>query len=75
MLKLMEKKFNQSEYNYQWQKDNMKFISVRYNSAFVDEFKNVCKSLGLVQSDVFRKVMQEVIDQAQRNTQGTMIFN
>lgn len=60
----MEKKFNQSEYNYQWQKDNMKSISVRYNSAFVDEFKKACKSLGLVQSEVIRKAMQEVIDQA-----------
>ena len=63
----MEKeKFNQSKYNYQWQKENMKSVSVRYNSSFVDEFRSALEQLDLKQSDVIRKAMQEVIDQAKK---------
>ncbi len=61
----MEKeKFNQSKYNYGWQKENMLSVSVRYNKEFVQQFREALDKLGLKQSDVFRKAMQEVIDKA-----------
>ena len=31
---------------------------------FVDEFKEACKKLGIKQSDVFRKAMQDMIEKA-----------
>ena len=58
------KPFNQMEYIKEWGKENMTSISGRYKTEFVKEFKNACKQLGIKQSDVFRKAMQEVIDQA-----------
>ena len=56
--------FDQMQYIADWKKKNMKSISLRYSSRFVDDFKVACNKLGLVQSDVFRKAMQEVIDEA-----------
>lgn len=56
--------FNQKEYTQQWDKKNMKLAGARYKKEFVDEFKEACLKLGLKQSDVFRKAMQEVIDKA-----------
>ena len=60
------KKFDQSKYMYQWQKENMKSVSVRYNAAFVDEFRNSLDKLGLKQSDVIRDAMISVIEQARK---------
>ena len=59
-----EKPFNQSKYNYEWQKEKMLSISVRYNKEFVEEFRKALDKLELKQSEVIRKAMQEVIDQA-----------
>lgn len=61
----MEKqKFNQKAYTQEWDKKNMKLAGARFKKEFVDEFKEACSKLGIKQSDVFRKAMQDVIDQA-----------
>lgn len=62
----MSKKFNQSQYNTEWQKKNMLSVSCRYNSDFVNEFRKALIKLNLKQSDVIRKAMQEVIDEAKK---------
>lgn len=59
-----KEKFDQSKYNTKWQKENMLSISLRYNKAFVLEFREALKKLGLSQSDVIRETMQEIIDRA-----------
>lgn len=56
--------FNQSKYIQGWSKENMVTISGRYKKEFVQEFREACAKLGIKQSDVYRKAMQEVIDQA-----------
>lgn len=60
----MSEKFNQSKYNTEWQKNNMLSVSCRYNSDFVNEFRKALVKLNLKQSDIIRKAMQDVIDQA-----------
>ena len=61
----MEKeKFNQAKYMREWQKENMKQVKASYKTEFVDEFKEACKKLGIKQSDVFRKAMQDMIEKA-----------
>ena len=42
-------------------------VAARYKKDFVDEFKQACKEIGISQSEVFRKAMQETIDRAQKN--------
>lgn len=59
--------FNQSKYVNDWAKQNMKGISVSYKREFVDEFKVALRTLGLKQSEVFRKTMEDVIQQAKQN--------
>lgn len=56
--------FNQKEYIKAWKKDNMKALRISYNKDFVESFKLACSKLGLVQSQVIKKAMQEVIDKA-----------
>lgn len=63
---MTEKKFDQMEYIADWKKKNMKSVSAQYSADFVIEFKSACKKLGLVQSQVFRKAMEEVIEQANK---------
>ncbi len=60
----MSEKFNQSKYNTEWQKNNMLSVSCRYNSDFVNEFRKALVKLNLKQSDIIRKAMQDIIDQA-----------
>ena len=61
----MEKeKFNQAKYMREWQKENMKQVKASYKTEFVDEFKEAYKKLGIKQSDVFRKAMQDMIEKA-----------
>lgn len=60
--------FNQSQYVNDWAKQNMKGLSVSYKREFVDEFKAALKTLGLKQSEVFRKAMENVIQQAKEKT-------
>ena len=56
--------FDQSKYNYQWQKENMKSISLKYNTEFVEAFRDACKKLGVKQSEVIRQAMIETIEKA-----------
>lgn len=54
--------FDQQKYMQEWSKKNMTFVTARYKNEFVQEFKEACKALGLTQSEVIRKAMQETID-------------
>ncbi len=54
--------FDQQAYMYEWAKENMATVNVRYKKEFVQEFKAACKALGLKQSEVFRKAMEDVIE-------------
>lgn len=56
--------FDQTKYINQWQKENMKAIKASYSSSFVDSFKEACQILGISQSSVFRKAMEETIKNA-----------
>lgn len=51
---------NQNE----WNKLNMKSISFRYKTDFVEEFRSACDQLGIRQSQYIREAMQKVIDEA-----------
>ena len=62
--KMEKEKFNQAKYMREWQKENMKQVKASYKTEFVDEFKEACKKLGIKQSDVFRKAMQDMIEKA-----------
>lgn len=64
MPKQKSGEFDQLQYIADWKKQNMKAVGSQYSADFVNEFKAACKKLGLVQSDVFRKAMQSVIDEA-----------
>lgn len=57
-------KFDQAKYMREWQKENMKQVKASYKTEFVDEFKEACKKLGIKQSDVIRKAMQDTIEKA-----------
>lgn len=57
--------FDQQAYMYEWAKENMATVNVRYKKEFVQEFKAACKALGLKQSEVIRKAMEETIEKAQ----------
>lgn len=59
--------FDQKKYMSDWKKENMGSVSVRYKKSFVDQFKQACKELGITQSEIFRKAMQETINKAQKN--------
>ena len=56
--------FNQQAYQNEWIKQNMKQVGAAYKIDFVDQFKAACKKLGVSQSDVFRKAMEETIKKA-----------
>lgn len=62
----IEMAFDQSKYNYQWQKENMKSISLKYNTEFVEAFRDACKKLGIKQSEVIRQAMLETIKKAEK---------
>lgn len=59
MSKKTDSNFNQNAYIAQWKKENMKSIHACFKNDFVDSFKEACKTLGIKQSDVFRKAMEE----------------
>ena len=63
---MAEKKeaFNQTEYQAEWDKKNMLFVRGKYKKDFVFEFKAACKKLGITQSEVIRKAMEETIRKA-----------
>ena len=63
-VKMEKEKFDQAKYMREWQKENMKQVKASYKTEFVDEFKEACKKLGIKQSDVIRKAMQDMIEKA-----------
>lgn len=59
--------FDQNKYIAEWAKENMGLVSGRYKKEFVNEFKTACKSLGITQSEVIRKAMEETIERNRKN--------
>ena len=57
--------FDQVKYQNQWIKANMKTVRGTYRNEFVDQFKAACKKLGVSQSEIFRKAMEEIIKKAE----------
>ena len=58
-------KFDQNKYIASWKKENMKYVSGAYKNEFVDKFKAACKKLGISQSEIIRKAMEEAIKKAE----------
>lgn len=54
--------FNQREYNAKWRAENMMRVSATYKNDFVLKFREAYKELGVSQSEVIRKAMQETIE-------------
>ena len=57
--------FNQTDYLKEWTRKNMSTVIAKYKKDFVLEFKEACKALGVTQSEVIRKAMEETISKAQ----------
>lgn len=57
--------FDQVKYQNQWIKDNMSTVRGTYRNEFVIEFKDACKKLGISQSEVIRKAMEQTIRKAE----------
>lgn len=57
--------FDQVKYQNQWIKDNMSTVRGSYRNEFVIEFKDACKKLGISQSEVIRKAMEQTIRKAE----------
>lgn len=64
MPKVPSGQFDQNKYIASWKKEHMKSIKVSYRSDFVDNFKLACSKLGMSQSQVLKKAMQETIEKA-----------
>ncbi len=47
-----------------WLKEKYTKIGASYPNEFVQEFKEACKVLGVSQSSLIRKMMEETIEQA-----------
>lgn len=58
-------------YSEDWQKKNMKGITVKYKIGFVEEFKNACDKLGVTQSGVIRTAMTKTIDETKGITDSS----
>ena len=56
--------FNQVKYQNQWIKENMKTVRGTYRNELVDEFREACRKLGVSQSEVIRKAMEQTIKEA-----------
>jgi len=56
--------FNQTDYLKEWTRKNMATVIAKYKKEFVTEFKDACKTLGITQSEVIRKAMEETIEKA-----------
>lgn len=61
-----ETKAKNIKYMNTWIKENYMRVGGSYPKAFAQEFKDACKQLGLSQSEVFKKAMQETIENAKK---------
>lgn len=57
--------FDQSKYQNEWNKQNMKRVAAAYKTDFVEQFRSACKKLGISQSEVIRQAMVETIRKAE----------
>lgn len=57
-------KFNQIKYQNQWKKERYKLVGASFKNEFVEEFRKSCQKLGVKQSEIFKKAMEEVIEKA-----------
>lgn len=60
----MEDKYK-AQKNYA--KNNIKKVSCSFQKDFVEQFVQSCNELGITQSSVVRKAMQDTIEKAQKN--------
>lgn len=58
--------FDQKEYIKDWQSKNMKTITVRFNTEYIESFKQSCKLLDISQREVFKKAMDETNAKAKK---------
>ena len=58
-------------YSEDWQKKNMKGITVKCKTGFVEEFKEPCDKLCVTQSDIIRTAMTKTIDEAKGITDSS----
>lgn len=61
-----ETKAKNIKYMNTWIKENYMRVGGSYPKAFAKEFKDACNQLGLSQSEVFKKAMQETIEKAKK---------
>lgn len=59
----MEKKERPQE---RYDRANMAMVGAKYKKDFIAEFKEACATLGISQSEVIRKAMQETIEKAKK---------
>ncbi len=62
----MEDKSKQYRQQNAWINERYVTIGTKMPKDLVNEFKNACKILGVSQSEVFKKAMQDTIKQAKK---------
>ena len=72
LIKKFIKNYNKtSKFNLfaqkKYAKANIKKLSCSYPSEFVEEFRDACNKLGIKQSEVIRKTMEAVIENAKKD--------
>lgn len=58
--------FDQRKYIADWQKENMKNVSVKFNIDYIEQFKSACKILKVSQREVFKNAIDETIAKAKK---------
>lgn len=62
----MENKSKQYKQQNTWINERYVTIGTKMPKELVQEFKNACKTLGVSQSEVFKKAMENTIEQAKK---------
>lgn len=62
----MEDKSKQYKQQNAWINERYVTIGTKMPKELVNEFKKACKILGISQSEVFKKAMQDTIKQAKK---------
>lgn len=61
-----ETKAKNIKYMNTWIKENYTRVGGSYPKEFVQQFKDACKALGVSQSEVFKKAMENTINLAKK---------
>lgn len=62
----MENKSKQYKQQNTWINERYTTIGTKMPKEFVQEFKDACKALGISQSEVFKKAMENTINLAKK---------